>query len=216
MYNDPQFKTPDGAALRMWREPVQNKFLSEKAGRVVADEVIFVEVITPGSSGSSPVFELKRTFGADSGMGEPLLGANYERFKEYIDIFERTDGSDGGLAGTQLSEWPPMSQRQAFELKSAGIFTVEGLSELPDGQLPKVGPDGRAWREKAKQWLEMTANSAYAIETAAKFEAQEAEMTELRRQIAELAAANQALVDAANAKPADAPPASKTKLPPIV
>jgi hypothetical protein len=201
MYNDPQFKTNDGAALRMWREPVTNKFLSDKFGRTVADEVIFVEVITPGSSGSSPVFELKRTFSDDSGLGE--------RFKQYVEIFENTDKSTGELAGTQLSEWPPMSQRQAYELKSQGIFTVEGLSSLPDGQLHKVGPDGRTWREKAKAWLESVGNSAYAIETAAKFEQQNQEIDELKRQIAELAAANQALQDAKEVSPPP-PPTAKT------
>lgn len=199
MNNDPQFKTSDGAALRMWKEAARNNFLSEKLGRVVADEVIMVEVITPGMTGSSPVFELKRTLAPEAGHSDPIFGLNYEKYKHFVEQFEQAENIPADMAGTPITEWAAVGTQMAFSLKAQGIYTVEGLSELTDNKLYIIGPDGRTWREKAKAFLAASKDAAYATELAAKLEQRDNDIADLKRQIAELAGA---LKERENTKPA--------------
>lgn len=171
MLPDPQYKTADGAALRMWRDTAQNRFLSEKLGRPIFDEVIFVEVIAPGSGNSTPVFELERVFAPDMQHPDPLRGAKYEELKQFVDDFKKNEeGGDSTLSGTPLEQWPEMNRSLVATLKAQGVFTVDALAVLPDGKLTIVGPDGRTWREKAKAYIENAKGGAYATELAAKLE----------------------------------------------
>lgn len=163
---EPQYRTKDGSALRMWRDALQNNFLSEKFNRPIFDEVILVEVISPGSRDSSPVFELKRIYAPEMGIPEPSLGPKYLELEEYVKAFERGE-IDGMHAGTPLSEWNAVSKSFAASLRAASIFTVEGLANLPDTRLVVVGPDGRQWRDKAAAYLESTKGEGHAVALAA-------------------------------------------------
>lgn len=170
MDTDPQYKTADGAALRIWRDVSQNKFLSEREGRPLYDEVIFCEVITPGSRDSTPVFELERVFCPEMGHPAPKRGMKYDLYKEYVENFKKGEEHDSSLAGTPLNQWPEMTRTMVATLKAAHIFTLEALAALPDTKITVVGPDGRTWREKAKAYVEHAKSGAYATELAAKVE----------------------------------------------
>lgn len=172
MLQDPQYKSPDGAALRIWRDAAPNRFLTEKLGRQVFDEVIYVEVIAPGSGNSTPVFEVERNFDENMAHPEPLLGPKYEELKQFIELFKQSEKGVGigAMAGTPLEQWSEMNRSLIATLKAQGIFTVDALSVLPDGKLSVVGPDGRAWREKAKAFLENAKDGAYATGLAAEVE----------------------------------------------
>jgi hypothetical protein len=167
---DPQYKTQDGAALRIWRDAAQNKFLSEAHGRALYDEVIYCEVITPGSKDSTPVFELERTFCAEANHPEPKFGQKYAEYKQFVDDFKKSEEIDSSLAGTPLAQWPEMNRSLVASLKAQGVFTVDALSALPDTKLHIVGPDGRTWREKAKAYIENAKGNAYATELAGRVE----------------------------------------------
>lgn len=172
MLQDPQYKSADGAALRIWRDAAPNRFLTEKLGRQVFDEVIYVEVIAPGSGNSTPTFEVERNFDENMNYPEPLLGPKYEELKQYIEAFKLSEKGVGvgAMAGTPLEQWPEMNRSLCATLKAQGIFTVDALSVLPDGKLNVVGPDGRTWREKAKAFLENAKDGAYATGLAAENE----------------------------------------------
>lgn len=173
MLQDPQYKTPDGAALRIWKDAAPNKFQSEQHGIPLFDEVIYVEVITPGSRDSTPVFELKRVFCAEMNHPQPLYGQKYEELKQYVLDFERDDKITSSLAGTPLVQWPELTRTLIATLKAQGVFTVDALAELPDQKLHVVGPDGRSWREKAKAYIENAKGGAYATELAGRVTALE-------------------------------------------
>ena len=184
---DPQYKMGDGSALRVWRDTAKNNFQSEKLGRPVYDEVMYVEVISPGSSGSSPVFEVLRTFNAETSEGqEPLKGVKYDEYKAFIADFESNESSDASLSGTPLSEWSEISRSMAASLKASAVHTVEALASLPDDKLTLVGPDGRTWRAKAEAYLAAASNSAIATELAAKLEQRDQDVKDLQRQLTEL------------------------------
>lgn len=187
--NDPQYRTPDGSAIRIWKDTAKNPFLSEKHGRAIFDEVTYAEVISPGSGSSTPHFELKREFAPEMGPDTPpLRGVKYDEYKQYLDDFEKNENIDATLAGTPLKEWAEMPRTMVASLRAQSIFTVDALAALPDTKLTLVGPDGRTWREKAKAYLENAKGSAYATKLAADLERERANHEDTRNQVAALAA----------------------------
>ena len=202
MSTEPQFRRADGAAIRVWREAVQNNFLSEKHGRPIYDEAVMCEVITPGSSSSIPVYLLKRTFAAEAKTPEPALSANYAEYREYVEKFESGEAVHASMSGTPLSEWPEVSVSLAATLKASGVFTVDALANLPDEKLSIVGPDGRAYRTKAQAYLEKASGNADYTALRAELERKGDELAERDRQIAEL----NAKIDAATANTGAADP----------
>jgi hypothetical protein len=187
---DPQYRSADGSALRIWRDTAKNAYLSEREGRAIFDDVTYVEVISPGSRDSTPVFECVRVFAPEMNHPDPLYGTKYEEYKGFIADFEKAEANDTSLSGTPLSEWKEMTRTMVAALKAQNIFTVDALAALPDTKLSAVGPDGRTWREKAKAYIEDAKGSAYATGLAADLErtkgdlaASEARVTELADQV---------------------------------
>lgn len=210
MDNDPQYRTGDGSAVRIWKDTAKNNFLSEREGRAIFDEVIYVEVIAPGSKGSTPVFEVERVFAEEMAHPQPLRGIQYDQFKDMIEAFKKNDEIDAKMTGTPLTEWPEISRTMAASLREAAIYSVEALASLPDEKLSVVGPDGRTWRTKAEAYLAAAKDSGYATAIAAENERLKAELDATKSQIADLAAQIEALGKAQAAAPAEpaTPPAA--------
>jgi hypothetical protein len=185
MFNEKLFKTDDGAALRFYEEAEQNNFQSERNGRAIFDQILFVEVITPGSRESAPVFICERKYADECGIPEPERTQYYERYAKQIEAY-RAGTSNIDVAGTPLSAWPRMTVAMCATAAAAGIFTIEGLAQLPDGNLTKFGPGARALRDQAKAFIDAAAGNA-------PLEALAAENANLRDEIARLSAAVAAL-----------------------
>lgn len=206
-FRDPQYKTADGSALRIWRAAAQNSFLTEREGRPVFDDVTYVEVISPGSHESSPVFEVRRVFDKELNFQElPLYGIKWPTYKEFVAKYDNNDEVDGSMAGTPLEQWPAMGRTLAASLKAQGVFTVDALAVLPDTRLLILGPDGRTWREKAKAYLEAAKGSAGATALAAQLSQRDDELADTRRQLAELAGTVASLQAQLGGAPAPPPP----------
>jgi len=185
---DPQYKSADGSALRIWRDTIKNPFLTEREGRPIYDEAIFVEVIAPGSGNSAPVFEVHRKFAPEMGRIEPLIGMKYDEYKPFIEDFIKGEDTDASLAGTPLNQWREMPRTMIAQLKAAGVYTVDAVAALPDEKLPVVGPDGRMWRAKAQAYLENAKNEGYATQLASELETARTEKADLQDQVKALAA----------------------------
>jgi len=189
---DPQYKTEDGAALRIWRDAVQNNYQTEQQGRPIFDEAIYVEVITPGSQSSIPVFEVKRIYHESAGI-DPTTSEQYKQYKKFVDAFESDESAGGAMTGTPLKEWPELSRSMIAALRAQQIYTVEALAGLPDTALPLVGPDGRTWRSKAQAYLDFAANAGTATAKAAENERLKEDLAAANGTIASLAARLDAL-----------------------
>jgi len=173
---DPQYKTADGSALRIWRDEAQNNFLSQREGRPIFDEVIYAEIISPGSRDSAPVLELVRHFAPEMNHPGPMFHSRYDDYKHFVEDFERKSATDASLAGTPLGEWSEIPRRLAATLRASNIYTVDALAALPDSKLSAVGLDGRVWRAKAEAYLQTAKNAAYATELAGQIDALKAEL----------------------------------------
>lgn len=207
---DPQFRNADGCAIRIWTDPVENPFQSEKQGRPIFDEGIYVEVIAPGSKGSTPVFLVERTYHESVGL-PPQKSPQYEQFADQIKAYKDNE-STTGLTGTPLAEWPEVSRSMAASLRASEIYTVEALAALPDNKLTVVGPDGRTWRTKAITWLESTKDAGLATALAVQLEQAKEREARMQEQLDAMAGQIALLSGATGAaKPSKAP---KTPTPP--
>jgi hypothetical protein len=211
---DPQYKTSDGCALRIWRDTAKNNFLSERAGRPVFDEVILCEVIAPGSRDSTPVFELVRKYAEEMGISEPAYGLKYDDYKQYVEHFTNEEKIDASLSGTPLKEWAEIPRTLAATLRVANIYTVDALAALPDTKLSVVGPDGRTWRAKAQAYIDAAKDAGFATKLAADNEVLRTDNEALKAQVAELAAQVAALQKGDTAPaPVEKPAKGGAKLP---
>ena len=154
---DQMYSGGDGTALRFFSEPVKNNFQSEKQGRPIFDTVLYVEVMTPGSTESVPKFEVKRTYCAEAGsdaQGNRLVetGPKYTQYREQVEAYERQSGNFA-VQGTPLAEWGQIDVGTATTLKAAGIHSVEMLAAVNDSSLHNLGIGGRALRDQARAFI---------------------------------------------------------------
>ena len=184
---DNLFKADDGTALRFFVEAVQNNFLSEKANRPIFDSVLFVSVIAAGSAGSSPTFELERTFHESAKMEPRINKEKYALYKPQIEAFKRNEESPE-LRGTPVDQWTALSKPQAAELKALRIFTVEALASLPDEKLQSVGMGALELRERAKAFLVAAEGGADTSALAGENERLRGDVARLSGEVADMSA----------------------------
>lgn len=174
---DGLFQSEDGAALRFFVAPDKNNFQTEKQARPIYDEVLYVEVITPGSRESAPVFELERKHDKATGIEEPTRTPHFAKYVKQIEAF-RSGGPGADMRGTPLSGWPALDVSLIATLNEGRIYTVEALANISDEKLRVIGPGGSTLRERAKAFLDAAAGNAPS-------EALAAENAALREQIAQ-------------------------------
>jgi ribosomal protein L29 len=191
--NNPAFvgATDPDARLHVifFKKPIQNAFKTEKEGRPIFEDAVMVKIMVPGDTLSI--------------IETPVRDEHKRRFPKHWAYFESTQGADNLQQGTPLSQWPILQPSQVEELKALKFYTVENIANAGDDHLSRIGMAGGmghfALREKAIRYLtvakdvatvdhakqELEAFKAQAAEKEAKHAA---EMEELRKQVAALAA----------------------------
>lgn len=181
------FKAEDGCVLRFMEEPSRNNFQSEKHGRAIFDNVLSVEVITPGSAESMPVFEIERTYCPEAGLdsnGARMVqrSERYYRFEKQVNDY-RAGNPSATASGTPIEAWAQIDAGTAATLKGAGVYTVEMLADVSDGNLMHLGMGGRTLREQARNFLTSRQFGAPSA-------ALSSEVVGLREEVARLSAEN--------------------------
>jgi len=211
---DGLFKADDGAALRFFYDARKNEFLSGKHGRPVYDNVLCVEVITPGSKESAPVIELEREFNTLAGLEPRRNEAKWALYGRQIDAFKRGHES-ADMRGTPISAWPAADNATAATLREFKIYTVEGLAATPDSALKAFGPGGLELREQAKAFLAAADGSADTSALTAENLRLREEVERLKGELTEMNGRLEAALQARTASaetPPPAPPATDTGL----
>lgn len=168
-----------GVFAEFYMHAVQNNAKSEKEGRPVFDDKIYVRIRTPGDRKNEVDREAKDT----DKMRFPFQWAQYQQ------------GATAATSGTPLEEWPLMTPATVKTLKYFGINTVDEMAAVTDGNVQNLGPGMRSIRDQAKAYLERASEGAGTRALAA-------ENVELRERL-EAAEANIAsLVSAIKAKEA--------------
>lgn len=160
-----------------YKRAVRNNFKSEREGRPVHEDAVFIKIYTPGDRHS--VIDRKATENDKA------------RFLQQWAAFERQ--GQQVIEGTPLSEWPYLSVSQVADYNGLHIYTVEQLAGLSDAQISKLGHGGREVNRMAQAFLEKAAKSAAAPAAAAEVARLQEELTAKDEQIKELAARLDAL-----------------------
>lgn len=146
------YTAADRTALRFYYEAVLNNYQTEQFGQARYDNVLFVEVMTPGSKESAPILEIERVFCEEAGIAKPRRSTAYEKYAEQVEAFKRQSG-EGAIDGTPVSNWPAIGPAMVKTLHGVNIYTVEQLADVADGNLPAIGMGAHQLREKARQYV---------------------------------------------------------------
>lgn len=195
---DKLYKAEDGAALRFYWGTDRNNFLSEEKGTPVFDNVLYLEIITPGSRESSPVYEVIRRYAEGSAVSETKNISVFQRYERQINAFLTDDTTDKDIVGTALTAAPFLDKAMIATLYEGRIYTIEGLAELSDEKLRVLGMGGRTIRDQARAFVEAAASGGNTAQLAKELAdlREEVQLLRNRAEIAEtaLATANRTAV----------------------
>jgi hypothetical protein len=162
----------EGLIVRFYLEPVHMVAQSEKEGRPIFEDRIFVETIPIGDNKTIEVHEAtehdKRRFPDE-----------YKRFQ---------DGESDTHAGTPLKEWPYMRPSQIKMLNYLNIFTVEHLAQCGDDALQRMGPGAREIVKQAIAYLDRAKDSASTMKYALENERMKNQISDLQETVRKLVA----------------------------
>lgn len=207
---DQIYKGPDGVALRFYYVPAVNNFQTEKHGHQIFDTSLMVEVMVPGMRESTPQIEIERILCTEAGSGDGPDGRIVKRSPKYaeysaqVEAFKRQTG-DGLVEGTPLASWTSIDAGTTATLKAAGVFTVEQLAAVSDGNLGHLGIGGLRLREMAQQFLNTRTLGQPSAEMASQNATMRNRIAELEQQVADLQAALRASAPVAAAPPPPPP-----------
>ena len=158
---------PNIAVLRFWTE---YEDVPGKPGE--PREVHMVEWVKKGTNGATTCEKVARALKSDA-MREIIDPA----YKAWL------KGQEEPTEGTPLSAWPGVNPAQADRLKALYLRTVEDVAGMNDADMTRVGMGALALRDKARAFVAAKKDMAPLAEAVAK---KDAEIADLRAQVAEL------------------------------
>ena len=157
--------------VRFFQDKKQLGYASEQAGHPIFEDVDMVEIGIPGDMTNIIVREATE-------RDKAAFASLFAQYKQ---------GLEPSIEGTPVETWPRLTRAQAANYKALNFQTVEQIAEMSDTSASKVGMGAQADRTAAKAFLKLAKDAALAQQQALTIERQDAEMADLKRQIAELA-----------------------------
>jgi len=161
----------DGLAVTFEVEAQEDEEASKKAGRRIFKNVEMVEIRIPGD------IDIRRSVVDDDIKAR--FARRYEHWKR--------GQTDHAAEGTPLTEWPPISKAQIAEARFLGIYTVQQLAAVADGNAQRLGPGWVSLRQKAKDWAETEKKNAPIVALRNENEALKARLSTLEAMLAKQA-----------------------------
>ena len=158
---------PNIAVLKFWTE---YEDVAGKPGE--PREVHMVEWVKKGTNGATTCEKVARAL-KDNGLRE-VIDPPYRSWLK---------GQEEPAEGTSLSAWPGVNPAMADRLKALHLRSVEDVAGMNDADMVRVGMGAGALRDKARAFVSAKKDAAPLAEAVAK---KDAEIAELRAQIAEL------------------------------
>ncbi len=125
--------------VRFFRHWVKNNRQTEQQGRLVGEELDYIEISAAGDK----LNKFQRPATPNDQMEYSREWDQYQRGKAQIS------------EGTPLSEWEVMSESTIAMLKLLNIHTIEVLAECSDAALQAIGIGARQLQDAAKAFLEL-------------------------------------------------------------
>lgn len=157
--------------VKFFLKDVKNNFKSEKEGRPIYDQKVYISILSPGTLLSKIEREAR--------------DADKERFpKQWMNY---QNNQQIHVTGTPIDQWPALDRGQIEELRNMKFYSMEQVAAASDTQLGNV-PNGFNLRTKAKAFIEFAKDTAAAQKLASDNERLENDNKELRQQVIGLAA----------------------------
>lgn len=167
--DESRFAMDNNLYIEFMREPVMHPAKSRDAGRAVYEERDFVRIHVPGDKSTVCV--------------EPMHELNRQRFAARYQKWLAGHGE--AVTGTPLSALPGMTPTKVEEYKYFKIVTVEQMAEAND-QLGQKFMSFNADKQRAKAFLEVAAGNAPIERMNEELKKRDADIEELRAQVAAL------------------------------
>lgn len=112
----------------------------------------------------------------------------YDQYRAAYEAYLKDE--EPPLDGTPIRNWPVISPSQYKLLRDLRILCVEDLAVANEETLSRIGPGGRALKDKAKSWLDSAKGIGMQVEEAERLRI---DNENLRGQVEELLFKNQEL-----------------------
>lgn len=130
--------------VQFYKHAELDSFASEKAGRKIFVEKVYVRILTPANRLN--VIEREAT------------PDDRQRFRnKFVAFVERGEQL---VNGSPLGELPTISQAQVMELRALKIDTIEQLAGLPDTTAQLLGTGGQELKQRAIRYLDQRGDNA--------------------------------------------------------
>ena len=159
-------RTDDSLLVRFFLHPELDEKRSNEDGRPIYKDVEMVEIM---SAGSRDVLHKK---------SDDILK---RRFKRQYEAFKSANSEV--LVGTPLGQFPFISASERKELEYFNIFTGEQLIAMPDGNIDKVGVNGRDLIKKVKAFFDMAKDTSIVSKMTSENESLKREMALIKEQM---------------------------------
>jgi hypothetical protein len=153
-------------------KPTQDKHKTKEAGYPVFRDKEYCIKIVPGDEKSVE--------------DQPAKDSDRKRFPNAYQAFKNRE-SKPTIEGMPIEQWPQLTRAEAMTMKAAAIFSVEALAAVNDGNIGKLGHQGRDWRAKAQAFLATARDSAAAQQLASENQKLKDQMAAMQAQIDALA-----------------------------
>jgi hypothetical protein len=159
-------RTDDSLLVRFFLHPELDELKSDEEGRPIYRDIEMVEIM---SAGSRDVLHKK-----SDDISRRRFRRQYEAFKS---------ANSEVLVGTPLGQFPFISASERKELEYFNIFTGEQLIAMPDGNIDKVGVNGRDLIKKVKAFIELAKDTSIVSRMTSENESLKREMALIKEQM---------------------------------
>lgn len=162
--------------VKFFMRPVQNNFKTEKEGRPIFEDRLYVSILSPGSLLSK--------------IERQASDIDKQRFPKQWMSYQNNQQAE--TTGTPVDEWPSITRTQVEELKALKFYSVEQIAAASDAQINSI-PHGFELRRKAAAYIANAKDTAVAQKMAADNERLENDNKLLKEQVGLLAARIEAI-----------------------
>lgn len=148
-----------------WLEQ-ENDIKSKAEGRPIYDQIEMVEILTPGSKDK---------------LHRKVNDFDKARFKEKYKAF--TELSNNKISGTPLEQFPFISVGDRRELEYFNVYTGEQLINMPDGNIDRLGVNGRDLIKKVSAFMQMAKDTSVVSRMTEENESLKREMALIKEQM---------------------------------
>jgi hypothetical protein len=163
--------------VRFYQREVKNEFLSEEEGRPIYYMADYINISVSGDRNNI----IDTIVNKGHIQRFPIEWARYQNDKS---------GKEDTVVGTMLKDWDLVTPAIAAELRHYNFLTVEQVANASDEQISKtsmiVGMSGHSFRDRAKAFLAASKRKDSTEEIKLELMKRDAEMKELKEQLANL------------------------------